>query len=88
MQTMQSVETSDSVCVLICSSAGDGAYLLLQQDLLGQHLLLHLLLLEGLQSLILQSTQRGRKALQLFFRFVLRVLFPSAHGRQHRYPCS
>ena len=34
-----------------------GACLLLQQDLLGQHLFLHLLLLERLQGLILQSTQ-------------------------------
>jgi hypothetical protein len=55
---MQSVESSNRVCFLIC--AGVGAYLLLQQDLLGQHLLLHLLLLEGLQGLILQVTQRGR----------------------------
>jgi hypothetical protein len=42
---MQRLESSVSIGILICSSFGDGAYLLLQQDLLGQHLLLHLLLL-------------------------------------------
>ena len=40
-----------------------GACLLLQQDLLGQHLLLHLLLLECLQGLVLQRADQGRQAL-------------------------
>lgn len=38
------------------SEGSSGTYLLLQQDLLGEHLFLHLLLLEGLQGLILRDT--------------------------------
>ena len=41
-----------------------GACLLLQQDLLGQHLLLHLLLLECLQGLVLQRAEQERQALR------------------------
>ena len=44
--------------------AVSGACLLLQQDLLGQHLLLHLLLLECLQGLVLQRTEQERQALR------------------------
>ena len=43
--------------------AFSGACLLLQQDLLGQHLLLHLLLLECLQGLVLQRAETKRQAL-------------------------